>query len=242
MTTPPRPPEVDDGRDPRIAALLQVGPLDEVTRARLVRTALAGADFEEPVPGTQPAPESTPEHTPGRRPIVAILSAAAALIVVLVVGLAALVPWESDDPRPTALDVPSDSAKRTAPLVPAAGGSVDVQEGSVPFESTASGARISVPDSLTLPSLGDLGDVSNGTRLTRAVSTRLARPDDSTTVTIEGCVTSVARALGTPVAVGTGTIDGRRAVVVVAEQPDGTTAAVAVRSRSCGQAVSAVLP
>ncbi len=239
MTTPQRPPDADDGRDPRIAGLLEVEPLDEVTRARLVRTALAGAD--EPSTGHEGVQD--PERSPERKALAAILSVAAALLVVLVVGLAVLVPRGSDDPGPTALDAPSDSAKRAtpaAPFLPDASAAPTVQE--APAAGSESSALEVQPAPLALPSLGDLGDVSNETRLARAASARLARPFDATTVTVKGCAASAGNAFGTPVAAGTGTIDGRRAVVVVAEQPAGTTAVVAVRGRSCGRGVSAVLP
>ena len=237
MTTPQRPPDADDGRDPRIAGLLEVAPLDEVTRARLVRTALAGTDEPAGHEGVQ-----EPERSPERKPLAAILAVAAAFLVVLVVGLAVLVPRESDVPGPAALDAPSDSAKRAtpaAPFLPDASAAPAVQE--APAAGSESALEVQ-PAPLTLPSLGDLGDVSNETRLARAASARLARPFDAMTVTVKGCAASAGNAFGTPVAAGTGTIDGRRAVVVVAEQPAGTTAVVAVRGRSCGRGVSAVLP
>jgi len=240
MSTPLRPPDADDGLDPRFDGLVEVAPLDEVTRARLVRTALAGADEQAPDgEGGQ-----GPERPPARKPLARILAVAAALLVVLVVGLAVLVPRGSDDSRPTALDVPSDSAKRagpTAPLTPDASAAPTAE--AAPSAGSESAVLDAPSASLALPSLGDLGDVSNATRLARAASARLTRPFDATTVTVSGCAASAGNAFGTPVAAGTGTIDGRRAVVVVvAAQPAGSRAVVAVRGRSCGRAVSAVLP
>jgi len=70
-----------DRRDERVATLLAVEPLDEVTRRRLVRTAVASA--------------------PSRRPRLALVAPVAAAIVVgLVVG--AVLVNRPDDPTPTA--------------------------------------------------------------------------------------------------------------------------------------------
>jgi hypothetical protein len=153
-----------------------------------------------------------------------------------------LVPRGSDDSRPTALDAPSESAKRAAPPTIATPGAVAAPNLEESPAAASGSLDATVPTSLAVPSLGDLGDVSTESRLARAASVRLARPYDSTTTTIEGCTVAAGRSLGTPVAAGTGTLDGRPAVVVVAEQPTGTTAVIAVRGRSCGRAVSAVLP
>jgi hypothetical protein len=68
------PDEGADGRDERLAALLAVSPLEDHTRARLVRRALAAA----------------PVSSPGRRRPALLLSAAAALLVIVVTGAAIL--------------------------------------------------------------------------------------------------------------------------------------------------------
>ena len=77
--------------------------------------------------------------------------------------------------------------------------------------------------------------------LRRAVSPRLP-PPSQTPIEVTGCAVSAGRALGTPIATGTGTIDGQPAVVIVVEQPTGATAVVAARGTSCDRVVSVVLP
>jgi hypothetical protein len=68
------PDEGADGRDERLAALLAVAPLEDHTRARLVRRAL----------------DAAPVSSPGRRRPALLLSAAAALLVIVVTGAAIL--------------------------------------------------------------------------------------------------------------------------------------------------------
>jgi len=68
------PDEGADGPDERLAALLAVAPLEDHTRARLVRRAL----------------DAAPVSSPGRRRPALLLSAAAALLVIVVTGAAIL--------------------------------------------------------------------------------------------------------------------------------------------------------
>jgi len=87
--TPDLPAE-PDRRDMRLAALLEVEPLDEVTRRRLVRTAVASA--------------------PARRPRLAlIVPVAAAIVIGLIVG--AVLVNRPDDPTPTAAPVTGEAPR-----------------------------------------------------------------------------------------------------------------------------------
>jgi hypothetical protein len=89
----PGTPDEGDTRDERIAAALAVEPLDEVTRRRLVRTAVASA--------------------PSRRPRLALIAPVAAAIVVgLVVG--AVLVNRPDDPPPTAAPATADAPEPRA--------------------------------------------------------------------------------------------------------------------------------
>jgi hypothetical protein len=167
------------------------------------------------------ATESASAPTRPARRLAAAVAVAAALLVILLVGLAVLVP-RTEDTRPTALDAPA--GKRAAGV-----------------DAAPESAGASVPAVLVLPSIGDLGDVSTPDRLARAARPRLPPTIDSTSVTVSGCAVAAGRAFGTPTAAGTARIDGRRAVVIVTEQPAGTTAAVAVEGRTCDRAVSVLL-
>ncbi len=79
-TTPPEPDPADDARDERVAALLAVDPLDDVTRRRLVSTAIRST--------------GTARHA--RR-----LIGAAAAVVVLVVGAGVVVAVGNGDDSTT---------------------------------------------------------------------------------------------------------------------------------------------
>jgi hypothetical protein len=73
----------DEPRDPRLRARLEVEPLDDVTRARLVRTAVEA------------------QERPGRRPVILGEAAIAAILAVVVVVAFAVV--GGDGSEPTAL-------------------------------------------------------------------------------------------------------------------------------------------
>ena len=229
MTEPPapdprRPEGSADARDPQIAEWLAVEPLDEVTRARLVRDALADAGTGDPA---RPDRGGT-----GRRARWAVAaSVAAALLVVLAIGLALLVP-RGRDTTPTAADAPAQESDGRA-----RGPAEDTTGLAAPDTAPS-------PDgaaTLALPSIGDLGDVSTAVLLERAVQPRLLTPSGAA-IPLTGCAVSAARALGTPIGTGTGTIDGEPAVVIVVDQPTGATAVLAVPGPSCDRVVSVVLP
>jgi hypothetical protein len=94
-TTPPEPDSADGARDERMAARLAVEPLDDVTRRRLVNTAIRST--------------GTARHA--RR-----LIGAAAAVVVLVVGAGVVVAVGSGDDGTT----PSAARDKTASLLPQA--------------------------------------------------------------------------------------------------------------------------
>ena len=217
MTTPPAP-EPPDARDPRTAAWLAVEPLDEVTRARLVRAALAAADRPAEEPGGDGSGRAP--HRTAR-----FLALAAALLVVLVVGLAVVVRRTSNDPTPTAADAPRAKAAPEAAQAPSAGGS----GGTAEADATPT----------ALPALGELGDVSTEAALSAAVAPRAAVATRTFGI-VPACAVEAGRSLGTPVAAGTGTIDGKPATVVFVQRPDGLSGAIAVVNRTC-EAVSSVL-
>jgi len=227
MTTPPPPRPPDDDRDPRVGAWLAVEPLDEVTRARLVRRAVAEAD--------RPA-----EPRPCRRPLVAVLAVAAALVVAVVVGIAALVSRDGESSF-TAVDAPtSREMTRGAPGAEQFSGDEAPTSGSpamVP-EPTLDALDEQDEQVVALRGLGDLGDVSTPRRLARAIARRVAAGEPATPLT--GCALATSRELGAPVAAGTGRIADRAAVVVVVERADGTRAAIAT-TPACGRVVSADL-
>lgn len=260
MTTPPPPPPTgpDDGRDPRVADWLAVDPLDDLTRARLVRTALEGAEaadipagvgFTPGLDGTDgsggldgsEAPVGvTAIGTTARRrgPYAALVSVAAAVLVALVVVGAVLLPGDDRDSTPTAKSAPptTPDASRES------GDATALAPGSSTGDATAEAPATVVSPLPALPSIGHLGDVSTEALLERAGRAALSRPAGPATSTLTGCAASAGAAFGTPVAAGTGRIDGRKATVVVAEQAAGTTAVVAVRGRTCSRAVSVILP
>lgn len=248
MTREGLPPNPDaagppDDRDPTVAAWLAVEPLDEVTRARLVRGALAAVDAAETAsdPEVAPVASGVASVTRPSHRIVQLVAVAAVLLVVLAVSLAVLLP-RGDDTTPTALD--RTTTESDQPGASSGNAEEDAEARTVPAAPSAE-APASAGDrdagSVVLPVLGDLGDVSTAARLRDA----LAALDPTTSAdrgatALSGCLLTAARALGTPVATGTGTIDGEAAVVVMVRRPDGATAAVAARGPDCAGAVSAV--
>ena len=230
MTTPP-PPEPPDARDPRTAARLAVEPLDEVTRARLVRSALAAADVPNEAGAGDPDRSDESDGTAGSQPnrsprrTARFLAVAAALAVVLVIGLAVLVPRSSHDTTPTAADAPA--AKAAPEVTPGAAQSPS---------SDSSGTSPAARPLTALGPLGDLGDVSTPARLRAAVSAALATPVPGPTVppgTRLLCALAAAIGDGTPAYVATGSVAGAPATVIVLDRPDGGRNAVAVVDRTC---------
>lgn len=230
MTTPPRPPD----RDPQTAEILAVAPLDEVTRARLVRTAL-GATSSAGDPGVgDPGGRGDPtRRAPGWRRPVALVAGAAALLVGLAVGVAVLAPQGPDDTTATATG--RSLVPTTAGVAPAGGADVATPEA----DRGAIAAAPAPGDPVALDDLGDLGDVSTPTRLVGAVAPRLTARGSFTTTAGPCAATATGR---TPIATGAGTVAGRNVVVVVWRSADGSTTVAALRSGSCTPVVTADLP
>jgi hypothetical protein len=206
----------DDRRDERLAELLDVEPLDELTRRRLVARAL-----EESSPGrADPEPAETLRR--GRwQPF----AAAAAIVVVLVAGLVVLLGGDGSDPPEQALRpsrpaevAPRDADSRAASPAPASRG------------ASSSAGDVEVEGS----GLGDFGDLSQPANRVRAVEAALADRlagsprTDATGDTTAFAAASPAAAACSPVgatsvvAYGTGTFHDRPALVVVTRRDDGS--------------------
>ena len=196
----------DDARDERIGAWLEVEPLDEVTRRRLVSTALAST-------GT---PERRPSYT------ARWIAVAASIVVVLVAAVALL----------------------TAP------GGHDEQQASTPVgtpereqKSAGAAADSAAPQAATVApvELGDFGDLDVAANLDRL---RAALEAGGSNAGAPSAADSAGRALddlpcrddlpaGAVTASATGTLDGRRAVVVLTTRSDGTRSIDAVLAEPC---------
>lgn len=201
----------DEPRDERLGAWLEVAPLDEVTRRRLVSTAVAAA-----------APDRrTPSHT------ARWIAAAAAIVASLVVGLALLTaPGGHDEPRAsTPAGTPAPSERSGAAAAPAAG----LADSAQPGASAAPPVEV-----------GDFGDLSVADNLARlrAALESASTPGSSAS---GGAASSELAALpcrrqlpsGTITALGTGTLDGRHAVVVLTTLPGGNRSVDALLGAPC---------
>ena len=202
----------DDPRDERLGAWLEIAPLDEVTRRRLVSTAVAAAAADR------------------RAPLHAArwIAAAAAIVVSLVVGLALLTAHGGhDEPRASTLThTPAPSGQSGAAPAPAAGAADSVRP-----EATAA-PPVEVGD------FGDLSVADNLTRLRAALESASA-PGTSASGTARASseleASPCRRQLpnGTVTAVATGTLDGRHAVVVLTTLPDGNRSVDGCSSAPC---------
>jgi hypothetical protein len=198
-----------DERNDRLAERLRVEPLDEVTRARLVRTAMAAA------------PAASSKWSARTR----VLGVAAALVVLLAVGLAVVLRDDSTS-GPTAADAPKTADAAQDRSRSGAADELQQQEFSARSRTGA---------------LGDLGEVGSRAALRRAIGTAPAptveapaaatastpNPDLDVSRTLTVCKGALDR-LGEVVAVGTGTADGEPVTVYVVEQPTGSRVAVVV--------------
>jgi hypothetical protein len=208
----------DDARDERRAALLQTEPLDDVTRARLVRNAMAASEGEA-------APQAGRVHPSSAR--VRWLAVAAAVVALVVAGIAVLARNDSGS-APTAARAPKT-------VQPQSGASV------APNAIAENGDSV-LRQTVGPVSLGDLGDVGNKANLRRAVAAATATADtafgattaspteSATAVGVPACPTTGVDRLGQRVAVGSGTVDGAPVTVYVVARKDGSRAAVIVRA------------
>jgi hypothetical protein len=196
----------EDARDERIVEALAVPPLDDVTRRRLVRAAL------EAVPA-----ESDEAQPPRERQSWVPLVAAAVVILFVVVGVLALGGGGNDS---------TDTATRKADRVPTVG------TPSAAADPSSGAAASLVPRTADLGDLGDLSGTAERDRARRAVTAEpLAEPfagsSSPAVPTAEQLLQDVANAScadalrgsgTTVVGVGSATVDGNAAIVVVAER------------------------
>jgi hypothetical protein len=191
-----------DERDPEVAAWLAVDPLDEVTRRRLVSTAL-----REGAPAAPARPTSRAWRW----------IAAAAAVVVLGVGALAIVTADGGNDATTASRAPSSEGVAVAPKAGATLSVGDLGDLADPANLARLRDRTAAADSSAAaapnPAFSEGGDVQHETRASTACSDQL--PD------------------GTVLATGTGTLDGRPAVAVLLERPDGKQEIDAVLTDSC---------
>ena len=146
-------PPMDDASDEmpaeqrtELRARLQVEPLDEITRARLVRNALVAAPAED---------AAEQRHRPVRW-----LAAAAAIVAVVAVGVGVLT-HDSDAPQTTA----------SAPAAKSTVEPENSQEFSTDSGARSSGSATAAPSApaldapVAIPSLGKLGEVGREAQL-----------------------------------------------------------------------------
>jgi hypothetical protein len=212
----------DDGaRDERLASFLEVEPLDEVTRRRLVSAALR-------------------ESAPPARRTGRVVAAVAAATVVVAGGLGLLALNDDGGGVPTANRTPAsgeplDRSAQAAPVPSAAA------------PSTSVGADTTAESATAVLDAGDLGDLEDPAALGRereALAPTAAATADSTSVApssraddlvarVRGASCASELTQGEIVAVGTGTLDGRDVIVVATRRANGTQAAEAIVVDPC---------
>jgi len=198
----------DDQRDERIATWLEPEPLDELTRRRLVAGAMQASSREAPSSG-------------GSRRAWRWIATAAVIVVVLVGALAVFTAQSGNESQL------SDARKQP-------GQSRDQTQQSSP----ALGAASSPID------VGGFGNLDVPANL-RRLRTALAHPRRAAVVPSNGgeagspsneLSTAACRdqlPAGTIIAVGSGTLDGRRALVVLTDRGDGSRSIDAVVADPC---------
>jgi hypothetical protein len=223
----------DDARDERLGRLLEVEPLDEVARRRLVSTAMRATG--------EPAATRSGVHAGGR------FVAAASVVAILVVGIGYLA-LRGDDgtapnassPRPQTTTAPvAGSSDRVAPTTQA------------PSDSTSdSGAGSESADQPKAASagprgLGDVGNLEVAANLDRlrasitgeAFSTASGNEAAGDSASLVGRLRALSCAAELPegaiVAIGTGRFGTRDAIVVATTGADGTTSLDALVTHPC---------
>jgi hypothetical protein len=205
----------DDQRDERIAAWLEPEPLDEVTRRRLVATAMHARD---PAPAPATATRAAAPLRAWR------WIATAAVIVVLLVGALALFTARGGN-QEAALN---DTRKQV--------------------EGTSGQAQQASPSAAAAPpvDVGDFGDLDTPANL-RRLRTALEQQRSTAAAPLNGGEVQADRGLtqlstlacrdqlpaGTITAVGSGTLDGHRALVVLTVLGDGSQSIDAIVTDPC---------
>ncbi len=215
-------PDQPDERDEHVAELLEVPPLDDVTRRRLVSRALEAAgetgatDDDETGAG---APAAAPR---GRR----ILAVAAGAVAVIAVGAGVISALRDDGggsgSTTVAGRVEDKQAEGAAPSTGDSGEGLGAAEAPAPDTEPASPRASANAGPIDL---GDLGDVGDTARLRATVRGALAGADPQTRYLQDSRATPCTAAAPPPgtsaVAVGTGRDQGTPVVVlVVAEDLD----------------------
>jgi hypothetical protein len=211
--------DAPDQRSPELADALAVPPLDDLTRRRLVRRAL---DASEPA-GDAGGGSGNRRPTPEKRSW-APLVAAAVVILVVVVGIAALTRSGDDSSTDTA----ARSTGRAQAAAPEAGSTASSNS-----NADSGGAAASVAAGVS--AYGGLGDLSttsarDAARAKVTAPAAAAQADDVTEALLaqiaDAACSAPLRADGTTiVGVGTATVHGNNAVVVVTRDADGTRTA-----------------
>ena len=223
----------DDLRDERIGAWLETEPLDEVTRRRLVSTAMRERDTAAPVP----------EGDDRRSSLTLRWIATAAVIVALLVGALALFTARGGN------DEPQAAAPVHTP--DGAGGSARTSGGPEAATAEPASGKAAPVD------VGDFGDLSRASNLARlrtalerglAPTAAAAPPAPTSPTSVGAAADSQAPAAGstfstlacrdhlpagTVTAVARGTLDGRPATVVLTVLPDGNRSVDAVLTDPC---------
>jgi hypothetical protein len=194
--------ERPDGRDPEVASRLAVEPLDDVTRRRLVSTALR-----------ETAGDATAATPTARSHAWRWIAVAAAVVVVLVGGLAILIASGGHDEQATRALSPRqlDQALSVAPDV---------------------GDFGNLDDAVNAAALRSALDARSKTSA-EAAAPRAASGDAAVSTPPASGASCARGAVGTVVARATGTLDGRRVTVVLLEGADGTRSVDALFEDSC---------
>jgi hypothetical protein len=209
----------DDDRDPQVAQWLQVDPLDDVTRRRLVSNALRESAGDSAGSASPAAPTRSSHAWQW-------LTAAAVIVVVLVVGLALLTAGGGNDEEQATKSDRAALSPKAAAAVRDVGNFGDLD---VPANLARLRSALEAPTA-------DFGAATPQTAARGANDSQLgasseAAPDDGGSE-LQLCGVTAPDG-GRVVAQGSGTIDGRRATVVVLEAADGTRTLEAVLEGPC---------
>jgi hypothetical protein len=212
----------DDTRDERLARLLEVDPLDELARRRLVTNAMRAS--------APPAQRRSPVQARSR-----LAAAAAVAAIVVVGGLSYLALRGDDSTAPSA-----SSALTTSPT------SAESPAKASPQPQAASGSAADrAENSAAVPrDVGDFGDLQVAANLDRlrastgssafAANGESQTNDSASLVTrLHALACATELPAGTIVAIGTGHFATRDAIVVETTLPDGTTSLDAVVADPC---------
>ena len=194
----------EDARDERIAEALAVPPLDDLTRRRLVRTALDAVPAE--------SAESDEAQPPAERRSWLPLVAAAVVMLLVIVGVVALRGGGTDS---------TDTAARK-------NGASATSSGDAPVGSADAGAPAARPEAssgaVSAADLGDLGDLSSSVARRRA-RTEIAGSPTGYAAGVDNVQELLGEVAAAPcagtlrraqiVGVGSATVDAHPAVVVV---------------------------